>query len=294
MNALAISEIITKDNLIHQGIFFRPKKEGKRVLLWVHGLSGKFYGDTTLLNAFIEECQNYGWGFASFNNRGHDLVASMHKNDNSNPSGYIYVYGGAGYEVFEECVYDIHAAVDFLVSKGFSEVVLVGHSTGATKVCYSEGVKPHENVMGIVLAGALSDRLGPDVDKKTIGDTFERMKQLISCGKGDELVNGLSFFPMTPKRYLSLYEKGSTEDVFDFDNGKKALKIFSAITKPLFVIISEKDEYLDRSAGEVVSIFDTHTRSKQYKSYIFPASDHGFTGYEKKAVHIITYWISSI
>lgn len=288
MKQFYLSEITTKDGLIHQGISFKPQKHGKKALLWIHGLTGRFYGDVKMMEEMAEACEKEGFGFASFNNRGHDMITSAHKTDQS------YADIGAGREVFEECVYDIHAGVDFLVSQGFTEVYLMGHSTGALKAAYSEGTKPHSNVVGVILAGGLSDRLDPKIAEEELRKNISRMEQMIVDGKGDELVSGLFFFPMTPKRYVSLFKKGSVEEVFDYGEVNPEMKIFSAITKPLFVIISEKDEYLDRPAQDAMRVFDTSTKSKNYKSIIFPGANHGFEGKEKEVVESIVKWVHTV
>lgn len=290
MKQFYLTEIITKDKLIHRGIFYRPSRkatDGKAnlAILWVHGLSGKFYGDIAMMERFAGACEKRGWGFAAFNNRGHDLISSTHKVDST------YFYGGAGYETFEDCIFDIHAGVDFLVSQGFSQVYLVGHSTGGLKVGYSEGTKPHTSVAGVILAGALSDRLGPDVDHQALQNDVERMEKMIRDGKTN-LIEGLSFFPMTPKRFISLNKKGSSEEVFDYAEKNPKMAILKQITKPLFVIVSENDEYLDRPAKEVVDVFDKHTKSKGYKSIVFPGANHGFEGKEASFVETVCNWIA--
>ncbi len=295
MKPFYLSEITTTDGLVHQGIFFSPKNPGKRAILWVHGLTGRFYGDKEMMESFAEACEGLGWGFAAFNNRGHDHITGMHKVDEKNPSGFTYAMGGGGYETFEECVFDIHAGVDFLVSHGFFEVFVIGHSTGALKLIYSEGIKPHTHVSGIILAGALSDRLGPDVDKKNVLIQLSRMEKRIKEGKGDELVFGLSFFPMTPKRYVSLYSKDSAEEAtVDYDGEQPNMRAFSNIQKPVLVIFSGRDENLDRPAADIKKVFDAMTQSKKYRSIIIPGVDHGFSGKEKEAVSIIVDWIKAV
>lgn len=294
MKPFFLSDVTTRDGLVHQGIFFRPKHPGKRALVWVHGLTGKFYGDSTLMNYMTDICDGNGWGFASFNNRGHGFMASIHKVDPKHPESFTYVNGGAGYEIFADCIHDIHAVVDFMVSEGFEEIFLVGHSTGALKVCYSEGTNPHPNVKGIVLTGPLSDQLDPALDKEEIAKNLIRMRQLVTEGLGEVLQTGLFFFPMTPKRYLSLFSKGSVEEVFDYGESKPKMSTFHAITKPVFVIISEKDEYLDRPAEHVLIVFASTTGSKKYTGIVFPDANHGFEGKEKEAVSVITEWISSV
>lgn len=294
MKPFYLSEITTADGLVHQGLFFKPTNPKKRAILWVHGLTGRFYGDPEKFEHFTQECEAHGFGFAAFNNRGHDQVTGMHRIDpKTGESGYAY--GGGGREVFEECVFDIAAGVDFLVKQGFPEVILIGHSTGSLKVAYSEGTKPHKNVIGLVVAGPISDRLGPDIDHKKLPEQISRMEALIAAGKGDELVNGLSFFPMTPKRFLSFYKKGLAEEaIVDYGDAHPTMTAFSAIKKPMLVVFSEKDENLDRPAVDVKKVFDAKTTSKNYKSIVVPGVDHEFSGKEKEVVATIVSWVASI
>lgn len=294
MKPFYLEEITTKDGLIHQGIYFKPKKPREKALLWVHGLTGRFYGDKVMMEEFALACDAKGWGFASFNNRGHDQITGMHKMDPGDPGKYVHVAGGAGFEVFEECVFDIHAAVDFLIQQGFSDVVLVGQSTGALKACYAEGIMPHPHVTAVVLIGPISDQLVPGISAHIIQKNLSRMEQLIQEGYGEELQNGLLFFPMTPRRYVSLFKKGSTEEVVDYGDKYPKMRSFRAIKKPLFVIISEKDENLDRPASEVMKVFNETTSSRQYKSFIFPNASHDLESQEKEVVETIVSWVKNI
>lgn len=167
------------------------------------------------------------------------------------------------------------------------------HSTGALKVAYSEATKPHPRVAGIILAGGISDRLGPDVDYVTLAKQVQQMEQKVRGGKGNQLIEGLSFFPMTPKRFISLNKKGSSEEVFDYGEENPKMTMLQRIIKPLFVIVSENDEYLDRPAQAVTRVFDEHTKSKHYKSMVFPGANHGFEGKERAFVDTVSDWIAS-
>lgn len=286
MKSFFLAEIATKDGLIHQGIIFKPQKPSKRVLLWIHGLTGRFYGDVTFMNLFAEICDKRGMGFASFNTRGHDMIASAHKTDET------YANIGGGREVFEECVYDIDAAVKFLVQQGFSEVILVGLSTGANKACYYAATQANKHIAGIALVSPLSDRLIPSIRIRWYERFF--LKLLVVIGKGDILISGKSYFPGTPNRFLSLLTPHSNEDVFDYADIEPALVRFSAIKKPLLVLLAAQDELADRSIIDIKKAFDSHQKSKLYKSFIIPGAMHSFKGKEKEAVGAICDWVSSI
>lgn len=161
MKQFYLTEINTKDKLIHQGLFFASSQPKKTAFLWIHGLGSTFYSQVALLEAFAKTCERNGYGFAAFNNRGHDGVTGLKKVDPQNDKGYSRLSGGAGYEVFEECVYDIEAGIVFLIRHGFSKIVLAGHSTGANKLCYYAGNQNDSRVAGVVLVSPMSDRLNP-------------------------------------------------------------------------------------------------------------------------------------
>ncbi|KKS84986.1 MAG: hypothetical protein UV59_C0012G0079 [Candidatus Gottesmanbacteria bacterium GW2011_GWA1_43_11] len=101
-------------------------------------------------------------------------------------------------------MFDIDAGISFLINQGFSEIILIGHSTGANKVCYYAGSRKDPRVSAIVLASPVSDRYDPTIKPVEMRERLTKMQQLIKNKKGDELQLGLHFFPITPKRFVSL------------------------------------------------------------------------------------------
>jgi alpha-beta hydrolase superfamily lysophospholipase len=294
MVSFSLAEIVTKDKLVHQGIFFRPSHPSKKAVLWVHGLTGRFYGDVELMSLWAQTCEQKGFGFAAFNNRGHDIVAGLRKLDTRKKTGYRHATYGAGLERFSDCVLDIDAAISFLMSQGFAQVVLIGHSTGANKVCYYAATKKDPRVVGVVLAGPMSDRYSRNTDKVHYRKNMAFMQKLVKQRKGDEILGGRHFFPMTPKRWLSLLAPGSKEDVFNYGDKKNVLSAFAKIRKPLLIVLSELDETADRPIEEIKQAFDTHTKSPSYKSVIIPGATHSYTGKEKEFVREVVSWSSSL
>lgn len=296
MQIFNLVETATKDKLVHQGIFFKPSKPGKKAILWVHGITGRFYGSVALMNEFAEMCESKGFGFASFNTRGHDIVASVQRVDKRKKSGYAHVTAGASYENFTDSVYDLDASIAFLVANGFSEIIILGHSTGANKTCYYAAVKKDERVEGIILAGPMSDRSEYAKKQKIYARIKKEMEKKVKAGKGNVLLTSKDFFPLsiTPKRWMSLYAPGSAEDVFNYMDTKNVLTQFSRIRKPLLVVLSEKDEYADRPIKKIRHVFDTHAQSPSYKSVVIPDTNHKYMGKEKEFVHAVTSWVSSL
>ncbi len=292
MKKYFIAECITKDDLIHQGLYFEPTKKSDTAILYVHGLSSVFHGHMATCDAFADMCKDKGFGFASFNNRGFCLISGIQKKDPTALTGIGHIPGGAGQEIFEDCVLDIDGGVTFLVQQGYSKIVLVGRSTGANKACFYAGTVDDPRVIGVVLNSAVSDRL--EKTPEEIAKTLPLMKKKIEEGKEHELLVGYSFFPMTPKRYISLYEKGTKEDVFDYGDEKPKMTVYSQIKKPLFVVMGENDEHIDRPVKDIMKVFEGKTTSKNYKSMIVPGAIHGFEGKERELATYIGEWITTI
>jgi pimeloyl-ACP methyl ester carboxylesterase len=295
MKSYYLTQITTKDQLIHQGIYFRPARtKSKTAILWVHGLMSNFYGNVEFWDNLTDSCEKSGIGFAAFNNRGHDIVVGIKKRDPRKKSGSIYTLQGASGEKFEDCIKDIEAGVQFLIAQKFSKIILVGHSTGANKVCYYAARKPNPKVVGVVLASPMSDRLIPMGGTKPAQRNLRIMQKFVRQGRGDELMTGYQFCPMTPKRFVSLYQPRSAEDVFDYGDRKPVMKDFSRIQTPLCVMLGEADEYLDRPAREVQSVFDSYTRAISYISIVIPCASHGFKKNEKIFSRLLVQWIKCL
>jgi alpha-beta hydrolase superfamily lysophospholipase len=291
MKSFFLTEIITRDNLIHQGIYFEPKKKSKSAILYVHGLGSTFYSNNSLIFDIVSKCEDCGFGFASYNNRGHDTVSGIKKLDPYHEKGYTRVAGGASQEIFADSIYDIDAGISFLIQQGYSEIYLCGHSSGANKVCLYAGTQCDVRVKGVILSSPVSDRLAPEEKRSWILDIG--MKFLYYFGFGDLLIFN-SRMTLTPKRYLSLFKPHSLEDVFAYGDSPAQMNIYSKISKPLLILLGNNDEYLDRKATQVMNVFHAKQHSQMFEGYIIPDGLHSFQGKEKMVAEIIGKWINKI
>lgn len=289
-----LEELTTPDGLIHQGLVARPSKPTTTAIVWIHGLSGTFYGSTQLLKTIANKAVEEGIVFASFNTRGHDGISGIKKSINVNEKEeFMYIDGGAGYEVFTDCIYDIQGVVDYVKKEGITSVFLAGHSTGANKVSYFVSEINEPMIKGVVLLSGVSDKLSPSINQQQLADDIIMMNDLNNSGKGLSLVVGKTFFPLTPKRFLSLFTPGP-EDQFDYNEHSPTLPFFSNITKPVYVIIGDQDEYLDRPADQYLKVFRTLSKSCDYKESIIVGGNHGYKDKEQEVANGITEWILDV
>jgi alpha-beta hydrolase superfamily lysophospholipase len=289
-----LEEITTEDGLMHQGLVAHPVGKRKTAILWVHGLTGTFYGNSKLLKIFAQELTKEGIAFGTFNTRGHDMIAGFRKIDPHNPKGYTYRTIGAGYEVFEECVFDLDAAVSFFWKMGYTNIILAGHSSGANKVSYYAGIKTPSLLSGVILLCPMSDRLDPKADKKQIQKNLSICFALQEQGKENALITDMHFFPMTAKRYISLVSPHTSEDQFGYGDTPPCMPEYSRIRIPMLVLFAGKDEYADRPIEEIQKVFDREKKTLIYHSEIIPDSLHNLTGYEEQVLSCVLSWVKKI
>lgn len=123
---------------------------------------------------------------------------------------------------------------------------------------------------------------------------MKRMKALVKQRKGEALLDNVSYLPLTPKRYLSLYDPGGIEDVFDYYRKQPKLTVFSRIKQPLCVVLAGGDEYTDRPVQDILTVFDRYQKSTNYHSAIIPDSYHSFGGKEVELSNVIFSWFKKI
>src|SRR4051812_32531758 len=151
----------TADGLTLEGVVIRPTTTPSRSLpvIWVHGLTGRFYAKSSMLSG--RDLAAEGYTFVSGNNRGHDFGARvMRKNGEA-------MLAGGGWERFDESPHDVEAWIAFAGSIGFERVVLIGHSLGGLKVAYYQALRQDPRVAGLVSASSAirAGRVDPDLLK---------------------------------------------------------------------------------------------------------------------------------
>ncbi|MBI3290485.1 alpha/beta fold hydrolase [Candidatus Microgenomates bacterium] len=253
--------------------------------VWIHGLTASFHSNPTRIRVLSEVFNSAGIAYATFDNRGHDLVTFARKNDKRKPKGYRSITAGASYEKFTDCVFDLDAIVDCLAER-FKNVILIGHSTGANKVVYYLSRPGNDKkVSGVVLASPVSDVA---LYKKDLGRNYEKAlatgRDMVKNGRGEELMSqNLVKDIRTVRRFLSLADQNSLEQMFPTREFRGPLTLFSKIKIPTLVIFGEKDDYLvgdGVSAKEIIDIFTRYHKSKVFRTLIIPDSDHGYRDHD--------------
>ncbi|MEK7502088.1 MAG: alpha/beta fold hydrolase [Patescibacteria group bacterium] len=275
-----VVHIITPKKFKLNGLWFGLNNP-KRVIVFVHGLSGSAFSSLNILTKLVDE----NTSVLTFSNRGASKMSKVKKIDRRRKKGSTSFLMGEAHEVFTDCVDDIQGAVNLAKQKGAKEIYLIGHSTGCQKsIYYLSQVKNQKDFKGVVLLCPLSDYADfiKSVEYSKANMLQSIAKKLIKNGKPHELMP-LDHWPYIhdAQRFLSLYTSDSEEEIFCYSQENKNPRTFQSVKLPILVVFAEKDEYLDRPISELQEWFKEKSRAIKIDFSIIEGADHGFNDKEQ-------------
>jgi pimeloyl-ACP methyl ester carboxylesterase len=286
---LELIQLLSTDKLKLPGLLYTPEKRTKKAAIWLHGMgeSGIFYNPQRT-NALGQALTDQGITLLSFNNRGAGNTKSLAITDSEDR-----FQGGTNYEVIADCVKDIDGAVQFLKDKKYNEFYLLGHSSGANKICVYNQTAPKNPFSKFVLAGPGDDigllysSLGKDLFTKALNLARDRTKQGNGAQSTYDLLNPNGSYNTFP------YYEATTERL-----GNKVLfKEYRQIRIPTLVVLGENDEGANTagSVSDALIMFEDNSHSSIVNSCGFltiPETDHGFHGSEEKFAKSVASWLA--
>ena len=273
----------TNDSVINAGLLFHPKEGSAKsiAVIWVHGWGVNFYSPSyiSIGRAFAEN----GYTFISVNTRMHDL---------GNVEGYRNgkrLRGGGYWGVASDQTIDVSAWIDFAESKGFSKIILIGHSAGAAAVREYQSEKQDKRIAGLVLASGSVDP-APPIDSAQ----YKQALPLMAENKGDELIKD-------PKRSFPSYISAAT--LMDIANSPPEYKDFfgvqtpnSGITRihcPILAFYGTYDDVGNEKTLELLknSIQKQPKGPLSVTTAMIQDAEHMYMGKEKQVAALIIHWI---
>jgi len=306
MNLKFVSLLAT-DKVQLPALLYQPDQPTAKAAVWLHGMgdSGVFY-KPVLMNALGQQLTERGIALLALNNRGAHNSKSLKIVDETLPEEDRRYQGGTLYELIEDCVPDIEGAGTFLQERGFKELYLLGHSTGANKICAYHVRAKQNPFRKYVLAGP-----GDDVGLffKEMGEKrfWRALRYAASKLSSDPLHIMPKYSGMYPFSVQSAYDILNPEgayNIFPFYEasterlGNKALFTeYSQIDRPSLVIIGENDEftYTAGDSAGAVDLFMQHTPSRQLKQTDFQLvekADHSFHEHETNFASQVADWLA--
>ena len=292
---VTLTELETEDRLAIHGAYTDAKK--RRIgVLFLHGLGSNLHKTRHLWQQLAEDGTRDGVGVLALNTRGHDIAARYRvRKKQGKRRSRKYRMGGAGFERFEDCIYDIRAGIRFLRSKGYKKIVLYGHSTGANKSVYYAGKTQDRRISGIILAGPARDLTMVDWNS----EHRKRLKAIASFGKKDgkdtPLPHHIAGGIFSARRYESLFRPGTAEDVFPFGEPKARWARIAQVKPHLFIAFGEDDPYISDPGPEaaLAILNEKAKRAKSVAGDVLPGQEHSFREDPEELSRTLIDWMQT-
>lgn len=290
----------TTDNLLLPGLLFEPKTSTKKCLIDIHGTGGSSilrYQKKT--KAFTKVLNEQNIAYFIFNNRGAGYFSKIDGLKGSK------IYGNA-YELIKDCVHDIDGAITFLKDQGYTEISLIGFSTGANKICLYNYYKPINEIRSYILAAG-----GDDTGLYFNGWGEEKFLRLLEesrrkteNGHGQELIAELAQVGHIMS-YQSLFDTINPDgdyNVFPFYevlntkklSTKKLFREYASITRPTLVIYGDQDEHSYNQIPKIIDTLKDNTSTPDKFTFkLIEGADHGFHEREEELATTISVFLSS-
>jgi pimeloyl-ACP methyl ester carboxylesterase len=279
----------TEDNVVLQALLYAGPVQSKRLAVYVHGAgSSSILNNPLLSNLLATRLAQSGVDMMAFNNRGAGYISKLRKSGVESAAPAVQ-FGGMAYEKISDSIYDIAAALAWAESKGYDSFYLIGHSTGANKLCYylsSEHVNARIKRVFLLAGG---DDVGLQRGRLEDPDRIAAVvTQAIGEGRGSQLVSADLFPGEHPISFASLYElitEGSDYDMFPFGRyvqepgNPKLFRQFRSIVCPVTAIYGSEDFGTVIPAEDVAGVLTKINPNTDCS--VITGADHNFTGYEQ-------------
>lgn len=304
---LELVSILSSDNITLPGLLYRPDRETKKAAIWLHGMgdSGVFY-DAELINPLGKALAERGIALLAFNNRGAHNKKSLKFADETLPEEDRRYRGGTYYELIADCVHDIDGAAAFLKEQDFSTLYLLGHSTGANKVCAYHVRAEHNPFSKYVLAGP-GDDVGSffhELGEKKFWAALRYAAKFAKTEPYRTMPKYTGMYPFSAQSAWDIMNPDGDYNTFPFYEavhgriGKKPLfEEYRRLDRPTLVIFGAEDEYTNHVGGakEALKLFTGHTSNAMLKQVDFatvPSGDHSFHPVETSFAKQVADWLA--
>jgi len=250
-----IIRMVTSDTLRLDGLFYEPIVKSNKCIIHVHGTSSDFYR-TEYFEEMSSQFTENGFAFLTFNNRGSGLEYSFKTIVDGKIGKSIPI--GSRNETFEDCVIDIQTAVEFAKSKGYTEIILQGHSYGCNKVIWYALEK---DFAGKIILLAPCD----------IADIKRKSAQGRVAWKSRNSEN-VNMFRYRDKTFMTR---------------------LSNLKNQIIIQIGTNDAFIDQPIQECIDYLNTAFQNAKLTCHIINDANHNYHGHEKELVSNLTTWIKT-
>lgn len=282
-----------QDGVMLNGIMYKCTNKTQKIIILVHGMATSCIKNRD--EKIAEKANQINIDFLAFNNRGHDLVNYIKKEDKEKPE-----LAGTSYEEISECYEDILGAINYATEQGYKEIYIMGHSLGCTKTIYTYNKLLEENqkdilnkIKGIILLSLVDIPLAIQIYLK---DNFPAMvtyaKNMKKEGMENILMPEESFIhPISVKTFLRYAIENKDIDFARFSDQNYNYEKLNNITVPLFMRWGNERELIIQKADELCKNLKEKIKNEKLNIGYIDGADHSYTGKEEILANEIQHFL---
>lgn len=282
--ALELVRFEATDGLRLAGLLYTPRRRTPRAIVWLHGTGGASVFESKRTNVLGAELTARGFAFFPFNNRGAHIITHA---------------GGMAHERIRDCVFDIDGALRELRRRGFDDITLAGHSTGANKVAVYDHLKPRNRVKRYVLLAGGDDTglLFQQLSARLFNVALKKAREMIQARRGDEIVpKRLSALPLSWRSFYDTANPNGDYNVFPFMEATTGPRLsrrplfrhVRGIRKPALYLYGSRDEYIDDLNASLAAL--ERNIGRKGRIVVIDDADHGFSDREGEVAEALSSW----
>ena len=245
-------------------------------------MSGNGY-ENSFLDNFRDFYTSMGIAFFAIDTRGRGIISDFRQ-------GERFKHAGSCFEIFDESIYDIQGAIQYLKSIGIQKkhIILQGHSLGCTKVVNYWLTKAANEVASIILL-APTDMVGWAKTDPRHDEYLAKAKSLLSEGKGDELVGAQCWLDKTPlsaQTYPTICESGSLADIY---SEREDRSLLGRVGVPTLIVYGTLDIGIQEIDGSITAWQERteKTKNPNTRICIIDGASHSFIHKENDLIKAV-------
>lgn len=285
-----IVKVTTKDGFILHGYLAEPERKSDTIVIHMHGSAGNFY-QSNFYPYLFTMARVINIAFLTTNSRGSG-VYEVEKNTKNR---------GVAIEIFEECLLDIDAWIEFALSKGYKKIILEGHSFGTNKIqYYALNGEYKDQVIALILLG-FTDSYGGQLEylervQMKNEDVLKEADSLIQSGKPFQLLSepliNWGELPQSAQSYKNFMTPGSElSKILPLREAENLLN-FKKIQIPVLGIVGDRDECTVILPGESVRLLNKENKNAQ--CFMIENCNHSYQEKEGEMIKLVKAFIEKI
>lgn len=289
---------LTSDELELPALLFASEQKTQRIVIFLHGngSSSVFYKPHKL-DVFAQRLAQDGWSLLAFNNRGAHYLKKFKRPEHGDE-----VILGTWLEKIADCQLDINAAIATAQAHGYTEIVLMGESSGANKICVYHEKQPTNPVLGYALVGGGDDTgLWYQMISGRLHEELNRAREMVAQERGEELRTAtVQHMQLSYQSFLDTVDPDGDYNVFPFleASGQATLSTkplfhaFASLNKPTLLLYGGEDKYCIVPPAEAVKhLIQAHPTPALLSTKVVDGADHGFSGMESEEAESVASWL---